>query len=102
MSLNIHPVKRSILFQEEGVATVTELHKKLDPGAAPKLKMVLKDLHMDARFLNYCNYMYIKMTVSEESTGTCQEESEELNRFIRRRDVKLPKREDTVCLSGVI
>lgn len=50
LSLNIHPVNRSILFQEEGVATVTELHKKSDLGAASRLKMVLKDLHMDARF----------------------------------------------------
>lgn len=62
LSLNIHPVKRSILFQEEGVATVTGLHKKSDPGAASRLKMVLKDLHMDARFLNYCNCRHIKMT----------------------------------------
>lgn len=60
-SLNIHPVERSILFQEEGVATVTELYKKSDPGAASRLKMVLKDLHMDARFLSYCNCMHIKM-----------------------------------------
>lgn len=42
-----------ILFQEEGVATVTKMHMKSDPGAASQLKMVLKDLHMDARFLNY-------------------------------------------------
>lgn len=61
LSVNIHPVKRSILFQEEGVAIVTELHKKLDPGAAAKLKMVLKELHMDARFLNYCYCTHIKM-----------------------------------------
>lgn len=36
-------------FQEEGVASATELHRKSDPGAEPMLKAVLKDFRMDAR-----------------------------------------------------
>lgn len=52
-SHSIHSLIVFILFQEEGVATVTKLHMKSDPGAASQLKMVLKDLHTDARFLNY-------------------------------------------------
>ncbi|KAK2905697.1 hypothetical protein Q8A73_009640 [Channa argus] len=34
---------------EEGVATATELHKKLDPGVEPLLRTVLKEFCMDAR-----------------------------------------------------
>lgn len=53
---NIRPTESRILFQEEGVAAVTELHKKSDPGAASRLKTVLKYLHMDARYLFTVNF----------------------------------------------
>ncbi|XP_056904113.1 fer-1-like protein 6 [Takifugu flavidus] len=55
---------------EEGVAIVTELHKKSDPGAASRLKMVLKDLHMDAR--SYITAADAKLKAELKSTYLTQ------------------------------